>query len=607
MAIKGRVKQDLRIITSVLKIIWSSSKKWTIIRIGLLFIQGLLPLITLFLLKQVIDTIVEISTNQGNEELLDRVILLIGFWTSANIVSAIVTSLSKLITTAQEQALADHIQFLIHNKSVNLDYEYYEDPKYHDTAHRAQNESLSRCTALISSFDSFMKSTISLFGILALIFSLHWSIFLIIIIVVIPSALVRLKYSKKIYLWKKKRTSLNRQSSYFSKVLTGANYAKEIRIFGWGNQFMNDFRRLRRKLFSEKLRIDTLWAKRNSIAGVLEASSIGASYVIIIFQGVGGSITIGSIVMFIQAVQKGQGFLKTAVTAAIGIYEHKMFLEYLFEFLNLKPKYSGVQCSKKIPEEVNHIELQNVNFQYPFTGTNALTNINLSINKSQVVGIVGANGSGKSTLIKLICKLYSTSVGQILVNGISINEFETTDYQRLVTVTFQDFAKYNGSFVKNITGQSAKNESEKFTEASKISGIDKLIESFDSGQKTKLGKLFKGGKELSGGQWQRVALARALYKNSPIIILDEATSQLDGEAESQLINSLHGIKEGKIILLTSHRLTNIIDCDQIVVMGNGKIVGTGTHAQLSSSNQYYKDLFSKQLKFQNLSSPNSQF
>ena len=300
--------------------------------------------------------------------------------------------------------------------------------------------------------------------------------------------------------------------------------------------------------------------------------------------------------MFIQAYQKGQQLLSVCIKGLTGVYEQKLFLFNLFEFLDLPEADQSSKMAQ--PRKINDsgLVVHDVSFKYPSTHSYAVQNVNLAVRPGEMIAIVGENGSGKSTLVKLISQLYQVESGKITFHGQSIDQIQTKAYQKSISVLFQDFSKYDMTVKENIAGQEATSleHASKVELMSKYSGADRFITHLPNQYETLLGKRLGAGAELSGGEWQRIALSRAYFKDAELIILDEPTSFMDGSAEGQFLNHLKELRRSKMIIMISHRLSNIQWADRIYVMDHGRIQDMGKHEDLVSRSDLYGALFSAQ-------------
>lgn len=266
-------------------------------------------------------------------------------------------------------------------------------------------------------------------------------------------------------------------------------------------------------------------------------------------------------------------------------------LQNLFAYLDLPNNmYQGSLTIEKRDDNEYYVEFRDVSFQYPDTDRYVLKHVNLKFKIGEKLAVVGMNGSGKTTFIKLMCRLYDPTEGEILLNGVNIQKYDYDEYMSIFSVVFQDFRLFSFSLGQNISA-SATYDSEKVTECLKKAGFDKRLESLPNDLETFLYKDFDtDGVEISGGEAQKLALARALYKDAPFIILDEPTAALDPLSEYEVYSKFNEIAGDKTAIYISHRLSSCRFCDKIAVFHAGEIIQTGTHDELLADNEgkYYQ-------------------
>lgn len=584
-------------IRQALHFVWTSSKKWTIIRLVLLVAQAFVPLATLYLMKLVVDVITIALQSPEAERDFSGITLYVLLFGAVALFNAVVNILAQLAGEAQQQLVADHMSAVLQAKSIEIDLEYYENPEYHDTFHRAQEEALYRPVQILNSLTAFLQNGLSLGVIAGLLLFLHWGIAVVLILSTLPLVFVRLRFSRKLYEWEKSRTSLERESWYINWVLTAAYFAKEVRLFDFGKALSGQFSGLRDRLFGEKLAIQQLrsWASLAAQGG--EILAVTGTYLFIAYQTIQGAITLGDLVMYFQAFQKGQGLLHGVMSSMVRLYESRLFLHYIFDFLRLQPKIKEPAQPDPLPDILREgIVFEDVTFHYPLTRQEVLKNISATFPKGQVVALVGENGSGKTTLIKLLCRLYDPDAGAIRIDGVDLRTCSTEQLHRKIAVIYQDFAQYHFTVKENIQISDLQAASEeKVVESARASGADVFIQQLPRTYDQRLGREYFDGAELSQGQWQKIALSRAFYKDAEIIILDEPTSSIDPLAEHTIFSKLSELRTGKIIILVTHRLYNLKLADKILVMDNGRIVEEGSHEELVAKGGKYRRMFEKQI------------
>lgn len=545
-------------------------------------------------MKQIIDGVTEVGL--GSEELFSHVLNELIYFGITLLSIAVVTQLSQLVTEAQQQRVSDYMAEMVQTQSLSLDLGYFENPEFHNTYFQAQREALYRPVQIVTSLISVLQNGISLVLIAAFLSFLHFGMAIVLIISILPSIFIRYHFSKKLYEWQKSRTAKERESAYLAVVISGTEYAKEVRVFSAGQRLKERFRKIRNLLFDEKLKIGKLRTRNSILAKVVEISAEVGVYIFIVYRTTQGLITIGDLVIYFQAFQKGKGNLTAALQSLVQLVENRMFLTYISDFLGFKSSLK--QSSKPLPlpqSFENGIEFKNVSFHYPDRKNKVLQNIDLHFKKGEICAIVGENGSGKSTLIKLLCRLYDPTSGQIQLNQQSLSEYPLHDYQSQLSVTFQDFAQYHFTVQDNITLSDNYHEDHaRMEQVTKASGAQGFIKELPHGYKQRLGRQFRKGTELSLGQWQKIAISRTFYRDTEIVIMDEPTSAIDPLAEHQIFKYLKELAKGKIVVLVTHRLYNLKVADKIVVMDHGHIRETGTHNDLMSAKGHYFNMFETQ-------------
>ena len=568
-------------------------------KLGLLIVQGLQPLLQIYLVKLLVDIItVEIDADSSLQLLMQSRALLIGL-ALVLFIGLITSSLSELVTTAQAQKVSDYMRSILHAKSIEIDLSYYENPRYHDTLQRAQNEATYRPNQILKRLAIVGQNGILLVAMVGLLLTLHWGITSVLIIAIVPTVLARLHYTRKLYQWQHTWTPVERQSMYFSWLLTGEQFAKEIRLFGLGEMFSQRFNRLRSQLYQARLKLMTWRAISFLIANIIAGVIIGAIYGFILYQTLQGVLKLGDLVLYHQALQRGQSGLKAFISGLSGLHEDNLFLTNLYEFLDLHPQIITPTQPKFCPITKDQgISFEHVSFQYEGTSRQALNDLSFSVKPGETVALVGENGSGKTTLIKLLCRLYDPTQGRIKLNGIDLRDLDVAHLRQQISVIFQDYAKYHLSAQDNIWLGNVQlpPEDQSIVEAAKQSGAHEVISQLPKGYNTILGKLFHGGEELSIGQWQKIALARAFLRQSQIIVLDEPTSAMDPRAEYELFSKFRELIQDQSAILITHRLSTVKMADRIYVMDKGSLIETGTHQQLMEQRGTYAHLFEIQAK-----------
>jgi ATP-binding cassette subfamily B protein len=599
---RPRLSDALHLAEAV-RLVWRAAPGWTALNAALAVLQGVVPLLTVYLMKLIVDAVTEGVTQADHAAAFRETAVLIAVAAAVGLAAALLRSLSSLTSEALAQTVTDHVSDLIHAQSIAVDLEYYEDPSYYDTLQRAQSEAPSRPTKIVNDLLTTGQSGISMVSMAVLLFTLHWSVGLIVVVAAIPGAWVRMRYSRKVYHWQRERTETERQAWYTHWLLTGGPHAKEMRVFGLGELFRAMFRDLRTVLRRERIGIARRRSTADFAAGAVAVLATFGTFAYIARQTVYGSITLGSMVMYYQAFQQGLSSLQSVLQGLAGLYEDNLFLTYYHEFMGLEPRVVAPAQPAPVPRPMREgVVFRGVDFHYPGTERTALSGIDLEIQPGEVAALVGANGSGKTTLVKLLCRLYDPSAGSITLDGAELSSYDVVDLRRQLSVVFQDYLQYQFTALENIRigdvelPAGAPETRAAVQTAARDAGADEVIAGLPKGYDTPLGKWFAEGEELSVGEWQKVALARAFVRDAQILVLDEPTSALDPEAEWNVFEHIRRLAAGRAVVLISHRFSTVRSADRIHILDEGRIAESGTHEELLALGGRYARMYEVQAR-----------
>jgi len=507
---------------------------------------------------------------------------------------------------AQARSLAEHVLHARLNYSLNtrlirkalsLDLTHFENADFYDKLQNARREADWRALQIMNNGFYIVQNIITLISFGAILLTFNIWLTLILFGATIPAFITQSKYAQLNFRLLSWRAPEARRMNYLEYLLTVDSSVKEVRLFGLGEPLLGRYA----DLFWKFMREDQALAQKRSLAsfgwGLLATLSYYFAYAWIIFRTIGGEITLGSMTMYLSIFRSSQNVFQTLFFGLSDLYENALFMSNLFAFLELKPLMPVAAHPIALPARFERgVEFRNVSFKYPDREEYALRDVSLTIKPGEKIALVGANGAGKTTFVKLLTRLYDPSEGQVLIDGIDLREVDPQDLQKRIGVIFQDFVKYHLSARENVGfGQIDQLDNEpRIVDSATRAGADATIRALPQGYDTMLGKWFERGHDLSGGEWQKVALARAFMRDAEVLVLDEPTASLDALNEYAIFQRFRELTDNKIALIISHRFSTVRMADRIVVLDSGRVIETGTHAELLALGGEYAKLFTIQ-------------
>jgi ATP-binding cassette, subfamily B, bacterial len=482
-------------------------------------------------------------------------------------------------------------------KASKVDLGHFDNSDWHDRLARARRDVNWRPGDLTWSILGLSGNIVSIVLMATILASLHVVLVILALGAAFLSLLLESRVTTKLYKYFYKETPEERERQYLGDLLVQPRNTKEVRAYVLADYLLGRHRKLSDDLFRQRQRMVRLGSTMSFVSGFVTGTILALAYVFVAYKGIQGTISPGAVVLVIGAFTSVSGTLSNISSTFVAVDQHTTFLDDYFSFLAIEPLLPVPSKPETIPAgAINGIEFDNVTFTYPGMTEPAVVGLNLKIRKGELIALVGENGAGKSTLVKLLLRFYDAQQGKVLVDGIDVKELRPEELRNRIGVLFQDYATYELSIRENVViGRPNGNPDDgQVIKALQDSRSEWLVNKMPNGLDSKVGRLFEGGHDLSGGEWQRLALARIMYRNADVWILDEPTSSLDPEAEAGIFAELKENLKGRIGIVISHRFSTVRIADRIAVIDDGRVIELGTHEELLTAGNRYAGLFELQ-------------
>jgi ATP-binding cassette subfamily B protein len=617
-SVRGAIAGTTSALPKVLRLVWETSPPLTIGLGGATLLAGITPAATAYTAKLLINAVVNALTvrvrHAPDIARLDVPLPLVtlhspittttGVIVMLAVIQFLIFGLNSLLSTVRniaqqllQEKMTLQVQLMVMERAARLDLPFFEDSASYDLLRRAQQDAAMRPLMMVTGAFGLIQTFITFGSMVGLLVIVSPVLALVALVSPVPAFIADTRYGWRGYNLARWASPIRRRMQYLTTLVTTDQYAKEVKLFGLGDYFIQRFRVLsqtyydrQRRLISARYVVGFLWSSITTLVG-------SATYLYVALQAITGRLTLGDLTLYTQAATSVQSSIQGILGGFTGMYEHNLYLSNLYELMATPARIQAPENPRPLPSPLRgEVEFEHVSFGYPGSRAQALHDVSFRIAPGETVAVVGRNGAGKTTLIKLLCRLYDPTAGRILLDGVDIRELDPDALRSTIGAMFQDFVTYQATASENVgLGDLPDLENRGAIEAAaRKGGAHELIASLTYGYDTPLGKWFDQGANLSGGEWQKVALGRAFMRDARILVLDEPTSALDAQAEYELFERLRQLSEGRTAVYISHRFSTVRQADRILFFQRGQLIEEGTHEQLMALGGRYARLFTMQ-------------
>jgi ATP-binding cassette subfamily B protein len=595
----------LRNVPPFLASIWQTSRSLTLASVVLRLLRALLPVATLYVGKLIVDEVVRLvrvgvphgdfaAWLHGGE--LAHLALLLGLEFALAVLADLLGRVVAMVDSLLGELYANTTSIRLMEHAASLDLEDFEDADLQDQLDRARRQVAGR-GSLLSQLLQQAQDVITLLSFaVGLAVYAPWLIVLL-AVALVPAFLGEFHFNAQSYAVNYQWTPERRELDYLRMVGASASNAKEVKSFGLNPFLIDRYRVLSQDMYRANRRITLRRAGWGGLFTTLGTLGYYAAYAFIAWRTVTGQFSIGDLTFLSTSFRRLRTLLETLLTGFSQVAGQALYLDDLFSFFRIQPEILSPPNPRPFPRPMREgFVFEDVGFRYPDAERWAVRHLNFTLRAGEVLALVGENGAGKTTLVKLLSRLYDPDEGRILLDGHPLTEYDLEDLRLNIGVIFQDFVRYYFNAADNIAvGRvEARDDEPRIADAAHRSLADQVIARLPKGYAQMLGKLFKGGVDLSGGEWQKIAIARAYMRAAPLLVLDEPTAALDARSEYEVFQRFKELSHGKTAVIISHRFSTVRMADRIIVLQHGAIEEVGTHEQLVAAGGHYAELFELQ-------------
>ncbi len=595
----------LRNLPPFLRLVWQTNPALTLAQGTLRLVRAVLPVATLYVGKLIIDEVLALTQTPGAPEaarewlrqgLLDRILWLLALEFALAVISDVLGRTVSFFDSLLSEQLSNATSLRVMEHAATLDLEDFEDSELQDRLERARRQAAGRMT-LIGQLLSQAQDVVTIVTFAAgLIVYAPWLIVLL-AVALVPAFVGEAHFNALSYALNYTRTPERREIDYVRQTGASAETAKEVKIFGLNAFLIDRYRALAQGFYEANRNIARQRATVGSVLTAIGTIAYYVAYVYIVWRTLHRDFTIGDLTFLAGSFRRLRTLLESLLMGFSQIAGQALYLDDLFSFFEIRPEIVSPPDARPFPSPIREgFEFEDVGFRYPGAERWAVRNLSFTLPAGEVVALVGENGAGKTTLVKLLARLYDPDEGRILLDGHDLRDYDLFALRSNIGVIFQDFVRYHLTAAENIAvGRiDARDDRARIVAAAERSLADSVITKLPNGYDQVIGKRFRTGIDLSGGEWQKIAIARAYMRDAQVLILDEPTASLDARSEFEVFQRFKELSRGKTAVLISHRFSSVRMADRIVVLADGKVEAAGTHDALLARGGRYAELFELQ-------------
>ena len=590
----------LRNLPEFFSLIWSCNNWLAALNILLRVIRASLPLAMLYVGKLIIDEIVRISVIASGPAVENPDMSIVTVYVFIELGLAVFSDLLgrgiALLDSLLGDLVSHEISLRLMHQSARLDLECFEDSDFYDKLERARRQASSRIL-LMSQVLAQLQDSITVFFLAAALITFNAWLLLLLAITLIPAFLGETHFNSQSYSLMYGWTQERRELDYLRFAGASDETAKEVKIFGLSDFFGSRYKKLAGEYYRANRDLSTRRAAWGGLLSMVGSFGYYTAYAVIIYRTVYGELSLGDLTFLSGSFLRLRSLMEAILIRFSSIADSALYLRDLFDFLEMEPRIISIDNSLPFPVTIRKgFTFENVGFRYPQMKQWVLRDVSFTLHPGEKLALVGENGAGKTTLVKLLTRLYDPVEGRIMLDGHDLRKYNLDGLRDAVGVIFQDYVKYHLTATENIAGGliDERNNETRIKEAARQSLADKVIENLPNGYQQMIGRWFKQGTNLSGGEWQKIAIARAYMRDAQLLILDEPTASLDARAENEVFRRFVELTFDKCAVLISHRFSTVRMADRIVVLHEGKLLEHGTHDELLAVGGRYSELFQMQ-------------